>query len=531
MNMALGMPCFVKFNGFAASTVTPWVTSATLNLAQQTPIACTTSGFSATLAPQSVTTFVGTGGVVSGAPTITTQPVNQTVTAGQTATFTVAASGAAPFSYQWQKNSINISGATSASYTAPAATTADSGSTFRCVVSNSGGSATSNAATLTVIANPPPTITSAATATPNPASVGQSVAFTVAAGDTDSDTLTYSWSFGDGATGSGASVSHAYSAAGTFTATATVSDGHGNSVSSSVSVSVTGTTTTATVVLQNGLNGYSGTADTFVNGYTGHQDANFSTSTQLRTGPVAGPFNTLVRFAIFAGEGGPVPSGATITSATLSLYRPTNYPGTLTVNRLLVNWVETQATWNRFNSSAFWNTAGATGAGTDILATPDTTLTTTNSRNTWIAMNVTTGVQAFAGGTANNGWRIVDTAGSNFNSYNSREYTTDATLRPKLSITYTSAVAAVSALTTSDSIDLGTVKVGQRMKIKLDAPGTSGKKFRWTVVDRSKLPPGVTAGGGFVRGRPKTAGTYTFQLQIKGKSTSATNTYTLTVTP
>ncbi len=59
-------------------------------------------------------------------PTITTQPANQTVTAGQTATFTVVAAGAAPLNYQWQKNGVNIAGATSASYTTPAATTSDS---------------------------------------------------------------------------------------------------------------------------------------------------------------------------------------------------------------------------------------------------------------------------------------------------------------------------------------------------------------------------------------------------------------------
>src|ERR1700722_7796125 len=51
----------------------------------------------------------------TGAPTITAQPANQTVTAGQTATFTVAATGTAPLSYQWQKNGSAISGATAAS--------------------------------------------------------------------------------------------------------------------------------------------------------------------------------------------------------------------------------------------------------------------------------------------------------------------------------------------------------------------------------------------------------------------------------
>src|SRR5437879_6448275 len=61
------------------------------------------------------------------APSITTQPVNQTVTAGQTATFIVVAGGTAPLSYQWKKNGTTISGATSASYTTPATTNSDNG--------------------------------------------------------------------------------------------------------------------------------------------------------------------------------------------------------------------------------------------------------------------------------------------------------------------------------------------------------------------------------------------------------------------
>jgi len=87
---------------------------------------------------------------VAVAPTITTPPSNQTVTAGQTATFSVVAAGTAPFTYQWQKNGSTITGATAASYTTPVTTTADSGELFRVVVSNSAGNMTSNSATLTV---------------------------------------------------------------------------------------------------------------------------------------------------------------------------------------------------------------------------------------------------------------------------------------------------------------------------------------------------------------------------------------------
>jgi len=76
------------------------------------------------------------------------------VTAGQTATFTVIATGTPPLAYQWQKNSVNITGATAASYTTPVTTTADSGSTFAAAVSNTAGTVTSSAATLTVTLTP-----------------------------------------------------------------------------------------------------------------------------------------------------------------------------------------------------------------------------------------------------------------------------------------------------------------------------------------------------------------------------------------
>ena len=84
------------------------------------------------------------------APAITTQPANQTVGAGQTAMFSVVATGTPPLSYQWQKGTSAIAGATSTTYTTPPTGLSDSGSTFRVVVSNSAGTATSDAATLTV---------------------------------------------------------------------------------------------------------------------------------------------------------------------------------------------------------------------------------------------------------------------------------------------------------------------------------------------------------------------------------------------
>ncbi|MBF0457089.1 MAG: hypothetical protein HQK99_04255 [Nitrospirae bacterium] len=88
------------------------------------------------------------GGLVSAS--IATQPYSVTVSAGQSATFRVTGAGSPTLTYQWQKNGVNISGATSATYTTPVTTSADNGTVFTVQVSNSVGSVTSNQATLTV---------------------------------------------------------------------------------------------------------------------------------------------------------------------------------------------------------------------------------------------------------------------------------------------------------------------------------------------------------------------------------------------
>ena len=130
------------------------------------------------------------------APTITTQPTNQAAMVGGTATFTVVASGTG-LTYQWNKGGTAISGATSASYTTPALTLGDNGSTFTVTVSNSGGSITSSpAATLTVTAS-----ATAPTITTQPANqtatVGAPATFTVVAAGTAP--LTYQWNKGGAA--------------------------------------------------------------------------------------------------------------------------------------------------------------------------------------------------------------------------------------------------------------------------------------------------------------------------------------------
>lgn len=152
----------------AASTASDGTQRAPLNAIQ---IVALTSG-----------TGVGGGSGGSVGPSITTQPVSAAVAAGQTATFSVAASGTGPLTYQWQRSGTNISGATGATYTTPATTSADNGTTFTVVVGNSTGSATSNSATLTVTsAATPPTVS--ITSPTSGATVSGTVVVTASASD------------------------------------------------------------------------------------------------------------------------------------------------------------------------------------------------------------------------------------------------------------------------------------------------------------------------------------------------------------
>jgi invasion protein IalB len=170
--------------GATSSSYTTPPTTSSDNGSQLTVVISNTAG---SVTSNAVTLTVSS---VAVAPSITTQPASQTVTSGQTATFAVVATGTAPLSYQWKKNGTAIAGATSSSYTTPPTTSSDNGSQLTVVISNTAGSVTSNAATLTVSS-----VTVAPTITTQPASqtvtVGQTATFTVVA--TGTAPLSYQW--------------------------------------------------------------------------------------------------------------------------------------------------------------------------------------------------------------------------------------------------------------------------------------------------------------------------------------------------
>jgi len=186
-------------------------------------------------------TIAGAGSSVT-APTISAQPASKTVTAGQTATFSVIASGTAPLGYQWAKNGAAISGATASSYTTPATTSTDNGSQFVVTVSNSAGSATSGAAILTVNA---PAVAPTITTQPKSQTItaGQTATFSVTASGTAP--LSYQWAK-NGATISGATAASYTTPATTSTDNGsqfvvTVSNSAGSAASAAAILTVTST--------------------------------------------------------------------------------------------------------------------------------------------------------------------------------------------------------------------------------------------------------------------------------------------------
>jgi len=184
-------------------------------------------------------------------PKITTQPVNQTVTAGQTATFTAAATGSPTPTVQWQVSTdggvtfSNVSGATSTTLSFTTVLS-QSGNRYRAVFTNSAGTATTTAATLTVNSPTPPTITT------QPANqtviAGQTATFTAAA--TGSPTPTVQWQV---STDGGMTFSNVSGATSTTLSFTTALSQSGNRYRAMFTNSAgTATTTAATLTVNSG---------------------------------------------------------------------------------------------------------------------------------------------------------------------------------------------------------------------------------------------------------------------------------------
>jgi hypothetical protein len=181
-------------------------------------------------------------------PVVSTQPASRAVILGQTAAFSVTATGTGAMTYQWKKNGTAISGATAASYTTPATVSSDNGALFTVTITDTVGTVNSGAATLTV--NFPPTISSQPTS--QSVTAGQSATFSVAA--TGTATLTYQWK--KGGTAIGGATAASYTTPATASAengaqfTVTVTNGFGTATSNAATLTVNAAAVAPTITSQ-----------------------------------------------------------------------------------------------------------------------------------------------------------------------------------------------------------------------------------------------------------------------------------------
>ncbi len=223
---------------------------------------------------------------------------------------------------------------------------------------------------------------------------------------------------------------------GAATLTAVATDDKGaETVSAAVEVFVNsefGGSDPITKVLQRGFGGYTGSSDVYLSKY--NPSTNTGTSTTLLE--YAGNYTSLVRFKVFAREGGPIPDNAIIASARLSIYK-TYYDYIYRLHPMLRNWSEMEANWNGPNRAGNWTLSGAGGVNSDYAATHDAEVSAPYAPG-WMDFDVTERLAAWQRGAENFGWRIVGVSGNaSLKRLYSSEYSTDVSLRPKLEVRYT----------------------------------------------------------------------------------------------
>ncbi|MCM8623967.1 MAG: DNRLRE domain-containing protein, partial [Candidatus Accumulibacter sp.] len=306
---------------------------------------------------------------------------------------------------------------------------------------NLGKTAVSPPNTITILGiNQPPVVSLSSPANGTTINAGTFIGINANASDSDGSIAKVE--FFDGSNKIGESLSPPYSVAwsasvpGSYTLSAIAYDNLVASTSSApISVTVIAPLPVSTLYLQDGVNGYAGTRDTYLSVYS--KTTSLGTQTYFLSG--GSSYTSLVRFAIFASEGGPIPDGATIQSATLSMYKSSPYDYTYRAHRILMDWSETQATWQQRLAGAAWSAAGANNAGSDYLSIADGQ-GSVGWNSGWLDIDVSVGVQQMAQGKPNFGWRLIGVSGNNnLKRFYTRESASDPNLRPKLTIIYNSA--------------------------------------------------------------------------------------------
>jgi hypothetical protein len=256
------------YQGTAPSTTTPVGTDSnsftTPTLTAATNYWVRVTGTCGTADSRTATVAISTG------PAITLNPSSVAVLDPAGASFTASASGSPAPTVQWQVSTnggssfSDLGGEISTTLALASTTVGMNGYQYRAVFTNTCGTATTLAATLTVW---PSVVATASTPSPTTGMTPLTVSFLGAASGGDGGPYTYTWNFGDGSPAASAqNPSHTYNFGGTYTVILTVQDGHGHSASDNHLV-ITPTQSSVPVVYN--LYDDQGRARACVNRYTG----------------------------------------------------------------------------------------------------------------------------------------------------------------------------------------------------------------------------------------------------------------------
>jgi hypothetical protein len=216
------------------------------------------------------------------------------------------------------------------------------------------------------------------------------------------------------------------------------------------------------VSFQQGENGYSGVQDTYILSTSPATITHSQTVVQIRDG-----WQGLLRFdGIFGTSPSQIPAGATILSAKLTLTISKGSVDSIAAHRVLVPWTGPTASWNFFDN-------GISVAAGEAHATPDQVFVPSGAANSTLELDVKASLQAWADGTANNGW-VFFSSGTDTFRFHTSEHSTIA-FRPRLVVDYvTSGPITITVQPTNK-----TVVVGQRVEMDVVVNGSLPHFFQW----------------------------------------------------
>jgi hypothetical protein len=270
------------------------------------------------------------------------------------------------------------------------------------------------------------------------------------------------------------------------------------------------TGTKATVSFQDG-GSYTGTRDTTLLSKSANSNQGTKKSNTIDGSPDDA--------ALIAWNTSTIPTGSTVTSATITLNITGTSKNTYQIYELKQNWTETGATWNRFSAASLWSTAGAQGAndrGTTVLGT----VTASKKGLLTITLNAAgiAVVQKWVNNPATNfGFTIQNYSNADAFVFDSRE-ATKAANRPKLTIGYNLPAPAMLVSAGADqNVQLadGATLHGSFSYVN-SAPLPSSFSALWTVTGS---PAGSTVSFGTPTALESTVtfsdpGTYVLRLSI-----------------